>query len=359
MTRRLWLVGGGHAHAVLLRAWAGQRLPAGVTATLLSPSHQAPYSGMVPGWLAGHYRFDDICIDLRALAAAAGVGWRDGELRDLDAAARQLHLADGSTEHYDLLSLNVGSTLSPPDWPGVRMLALRPLSALQAAWGTVLAESPPSSVLTVGGGAAGVEATLAIIASLRQRHPLWQAPGRLVTRSKVLLEGFPPRAQRAAFDALARAGVAVQCSTDADPTMAPPRTLVLWAAGAASHPWQRRSALAQDAGGFIRTGATLCSTSHADVFASGDCASLPQPLPKAGVFAVRQGPLLARNLRAALEGRPLDAFTQNGEALALLSTADGHAIAARGVWSAAGPRIGKLLWRWKDYIDRAFVRGPG
>jgi len=358
MTRRLWLVGAGHAHAVLLRQWARQGLPAGVTATMLSPSHRAPYSGMVPGWLGGHYRFDEICVDMRALAATAGVGWRDGELRDVDAASRHLHLADGSTEGYDLLSLNVGSTLSPPDWPGVRMLALRPLSALHDAWDAVLDERPPSGVLTVGGGAAGVEATLAIIASLRQQHPLWQAPGRLVTRGRSLLEGFPTRAQRAAFDALACAGVAVQCSTDANAAMAPPRTLVLWAAGASAHAWQRRSALAQDAAGFIRTDATLQSTSHPEVFASGDCASLPQALPKAGVFAVRQGPLLARNLRAALDAQPLKAFTDDGKALALLSTADGRAIAARGAWSAAGPRLGKWLWRWKDHIDRAFVRGP-
>ena len=358
MTRRLWLVGAGHAHAVLLRQWSRQGLPAGVTATLLAPSHQAPYSGMVPGWLGGQYRFDDICIDMRALAAAAGVGWQDGELRELDAASRRLHLADGSSEAYDLLSLNVGSTLSPPAWPGVRMLALRPLSALHGAWGAVLAERPPSGVLTVGGGAAGVEATLAIIASLRQQHPLWQARGRLVTRSRSLLEGFPPRAQRAAFDALARAGVAVQCSTDANAAMAPPRTLVLWAAGAAAHAWQQRSELAQDESGFIRTETTLRSTSHAEVFASGDCASLPQSLPKAGVYAVRQGPLLAHNLRAVLEGKPLKAFTGDGKALALLSTADGRAIAARGAWSAAGPRLGTLLWRWKDHIDRAFVRGP-
>jgi NADH dehydrogenase FAD-containing subunit len=157
---------------------------------------------------------------------------------------------------------------------------------------------------------------------------------------------------------LARAGVAVQCSTDAEASMAPRGTLVLWAAGAVAHAWQDRSGLAQDVAGFIRTDTTLRSSSHPDVFASGDCASLPQPLPKAGVFAVRQGPLLAHNLRAALDGQPLKDFTRDGPALALLSTADGCAIALRGPWAVAGPHVGKLLWRWKDHIDRAFVRGP-
>jgi NADH dehydrogenase FAD-containing subunit len=357
--RRLWLVGGGHAHALLLRAWARQGLPADAAVTLLSPSPTTPYSGMVPGWLAGTYRFDEISIDMQALAARAGVVFRRGEVAGLDATARLLRLQDGAVEGFDLLSINVGSTLAPPAWPQVRVLPLRPLSALQTAWQAVQDGRPPSGLLTVGGGAAGVEATLAVASALRQLHPGWHGPGRLVERGKSLLAGLPPAAQRAAFDALARAGIAVQCSTAALPSMAPRGTLVLWAAGATAHAWQAASGPATDAGGFISTDATLRSTSHPQVFASGDCASLAQPLPKAGVYAVRQGPLLAHNLRAALAGQALKSFDGGGPALALLSTADGRAIAARGPWSASGPHIGKLLWRWKDRIDRAFVRGPG
>ncbi len=357
MMRRLWLVGGGHAHALVLREWVRTGRPANVDVTLLSPSALAPYSGMVPGWLAGRYLCEEICIDMRVLAERAGVVIREGELRALDADTRTLVLADGSREVYDLLSLNVGATLTPPTWPDARILALRPLAALPAAWAAVLEAPPPSAVLTVGGGAAGVEATLAVLASLRQRHAGWPGAGRLITRSTTLLEGFPAGAQRAAREALARAGVEVQCSVEAAESMAPRGTLVLWAAGATAHDWQLRCGLARDAGGFIRTEVTLRSASHPQVFASGDCASLPMPLPKSGVFAVRQGPLLARNLRAALDGQPLHAFTRNGAALALLSTADGRAIGARGAWSASGPHLGRLLWYWKDHIDRAFVRG--
>ena len=123
---------------------------------------------------------------------------------------------------------------------------------------------------------------------------------------------------------------------------------------------------------FIRVDAQLRSVSHPQVFAVGDCAhwSGDAPaagttgaraddgagLPKAGVYAVRMGPVLARNLRAALgQGAPVD-YRPQRRFLALLATADRQAIAAWNGWSAQGPRLGRWLWRWKDRIDRGFLR---
>ena len=93
--------------------------------------------------------------------------------------------------------------------------------------------------------------------------------------------------------------------------------------------------------------------SHPEVFAVGDCAAWEPPLPKAGVYAVRMGPVLTHNLRAALEGRALRSYSPQSKFLALLATGDGRAIASRGRWSAEG----RWLWRWKDHIDRSFLRG--
>lgn len=109
--KRVILVGAGHAHAQVLRRWADHPLP-GVELVMVSPVALAPYSGMVPGWLAGNYAFEEICIDVPALCAASGASFLRDELAALDAPRRRILLKSGVELDYDLLSLNVGSTLA-------------------------------------------------------------------------------------------------------------------------------------------------------------------------------------------------------------------------------------------------------
>jgi pyridine nucleotide-disulfide oxidoreductase family protein len=360
--RRLLLAGAGHAHAQVLRDWARAPLP-GVELVLVSPHALAPYSGMVPGWLAGQYSFDSICIDFRALAAAAGAHFMADALVGLDPVRQRAQLASGAQLDYALLSLNVGSTLQPPAGLPARVLALRPLGELHTAWNTLLptiaAERAdrPCRVLAVGGGAAGVESLLAVLASLRARQPGRDFSARLMTQSQTLLPGLAAGAVRAAQSALASAGVQLLTGTACTESAARDCELLLWATGALAQPWQAASGLALDAGGFVQVDARLRSLSHPTVFAVGDCAAFSPRLPKAGVHAVRMGPVLQHNLRAALTGQPLRAHHPEQRMLVLLSTADGRAIAARGGWSLSGPVLGRWAWRWKDWIDRRFVGG--
>jgi hypothetical protein len=262
------------------------------------------------------------------------------------------------------LSLNVGSTLHPPADAGARVLSLRPLGQLRAAFDALLEEpprpagAPPRRVVAVGGGAAGVEALLAVLARLRARHPQGRFEGALVTRGTALLPGIAPGAVRAMQQALARAGVRVHTGSGWSATMAAALgvgadDLLLWATGAEAHAWQRGSGLAVSARGFIRVDAQLRSTSHPQVYAVGDCAEWAEPLPKAGVYAVRMGPVLARNLRAALGRGQAATYVPQHRFLALLATADGRAVASWGPLSARG----RWVWRWKDHIDRGFLAG--
>ena len=355
--KRLVLIGAGHAHAQVLKDWITAPLRE-VELVLVSPSALAPYSGMVPGWLAGHYHFEDICIAFAALAAAAQARLLIDELVGLEPEHQRLQLRSGLVLDYDVLSLNVGSTLRPPPAPdGTRMLALRPLAGLRQAWEAMLAETaladaaPVRHVTAVGGGAAGIEALLATLARLRQRQPHRTDDGRLVSTGAALLPGMSRGAARRAEAALKAAGVSVQLSTSFDDTERHPGELVLWATGAEAHAWQRVCGLAVSAAGFIRVDPWLRSLSHPQVHAVGDCAEWAEPLPKAGVYAVRMGAVLSVNLRAALGDGALSAFHPQRRFLSLLSTADGRAIASWGRWSANG----RWVWRWKDHIDRAFV----
>jgi pyridine nucleotide-disulfide oxidoreductase family protein len=358
--KRLVLAGAGHAHAQVLLAWARQPVP-GTELVLVSPQSRAPYSGMVPGWLAGTYRFDEIVIDFAALCAAAGARWVQGELQSLDARRRRLQLSDGVTLDYDLLSLNLGSTLNPPATAAATMLSMRPLARLHEAWDGLLrrwqldTDDAPYRVTAVGGGAAGFESLLAALARLRAQRPQRRVAGCLVSRGNTLLPGVAPGAVRAAQRALAQAGVSLELGTPWSENLAARSDLVLWATGAEAHAWQadaqRRGGLAVSERGFIRVDPSLQSVSQQQVYAVGDCAEWAQPLPKAGVYAVRMGPVLDHNLRAALgQGAPI-AYVPQRRYLALLATADGSAIASRGRFGAAG----RWVWRWKDHIDRRFI----
>ncbi len=359
--KRLLLIGAGHAHAQVLKDWIARPLP-GCEVTVVSPHAVSPYSGMVPGWLAGSYCFDEIGIDFAALAAAAGAAFLLDEMTGLDPERRQVRLRGGGTLGYDVLSLNVGSTLTPPPellGGRARVLSMRPLGELRAAWDAVLGDprfagaDAPCVVTAVGGGAAGVESLLAVLKRLRELRGGRPVQAALATASATLLPGLAPAAARSAHAALARAGVAVQTGRSADASMASANDLVLWATGAEAHAWQPNCGLALSERGFIRIDAHMRSCSHPQVHAVGDCAEWASPLPKAGVFAVRMGPALSRNLRAALGAGPPVPYVPQRRYLALLSTADGRAIASWG----RGSLEGRLLWQWKDRIDRAFVRG--
>ena len=387
--KRLILAGAGHAHAQVLKDWITHPVP-NTELVVVSPSPLAPYSGMVPGWMAGRYAFDDICIDFAALCRAAGAQFLTDECSRLDVDLRRLVLHSGAALDYDLLSLNIGSTLHPPVAPagsGTQVLSLRPLGELRAAWDGLLgtlaqqpAQRRPLRITAVGGGAAGIEALLAVCARLAALQPAWTLEPTLISRSPTLLPGMGRGAADRAAAALRRAGAALRLNSAFDAHSLANIDVLLWATGAEAHAWPGHSGLAVGPQGFVCIDTQLRSVSHPFVFAVGDCADWTgvaarsadpraddhrrtasaaagaapdsgQALPKAGVFAVRMGPVLSHNLRASLQGTALLPHRPRRRYLALLATADGSAVAAWSGLAAQGPWV----WRWKDRIDRRFL----
>ena len=362
MSQRLVLAGAGHAHAQVLQAWRDAPLP-GTELVVVSPHALAPYSGMVPGWLAGTYRFDDIVIDFPALCRAAGARWIPSAIDRLDPDRQCVHLENGEALAYDRLSLNIGSTLIPPQGEfTAKVLSMRPLSQLRGDYEQLLdqwradSHDGPFRVTAIGGGAAGFESLLAVLRRLRQLRPDRRVHGALRARSAELLPGYPAAARRQAWQALQSAEADVQLGASWSDAVGRNSDLVLWATGAQAHAWQRTSArrggLAVSADGFVLIDDSLRSVSHPNIFAAGDCAHWRAPLPKAGVYAVRMGPVLAHNLHAASAGLALQTYAPQKNFLSLLATADGRAIASRGALSLSG----RWAWRLKDRIDRGFVR---
>lgn len=360
--KRLLLAGAGHANAQLLKHFADHPDDR-VSITIVTPTTLAPYSGMVPGWLAGTYDFSEICIDFKALAHAANAELVLDEIASLDPDRQIARLNSGTELFYDVLAVNVGSTLRPPTLQHAQLLSLRPLGRLRKSWDDLLVElrsnSPqrPLVVTAVGGGAAGIEAVLASVTKLRALQPHQEIAGRLVTRSLDILPGFPRRTKRFAKLALQRSSVTVYTNTEFTPEIDQDSDIVLWATGAQPHEWHAASGLKLSDRGFIQVDRYLRSVSHPNVFAVGDCAEWWDPLPKAGVYAVRMGPYLTHNVGVALSSNGLlKPYRPQRNFLVLLATGDGRAIGSRG-WAGLGgsPLVGKLMWRWKDHIDRKFL----
>jgi pyridine nucleotide-disulfide oxidoreductase family protein len=364
---RLVLVGGGHAHLHVLADLAARPL-SGVEATLVSPSAWHHYSGMVPGFLQGVYAEGELAIDLASLAARA-------RARLVEAPAERIAIPDrtvdagGASLPFDVLSLDVGADPAGLDAPGagehaVTVRPMRQAVALRARIDALAgpARRGPVRVTVVGAGAGGVEVALALHRRIRNAGSRPELT--LVEAASDVLPDYAPPVRRRAARILAARGVAVTIgravsrveasAVQLDDGARVPADLVVWLAGAAGPALLRSAGLALDPRGFLLVGSTLRVVGGAPVWGAGDCATLAAhpETPKAGVYAVRQGPVLARNLRAALgEGSPAPYVPQR-TFLSLLNTADGKALLRwHGVVSHS-----RVAWWLKDRIDRRFVR---
>jgi selenide,water dikinase len=367
------LVGAGHSHVTVLRMFGMKPIP-GVRFTLISREVHTPYSGMLPGLIAGHYALDDAHIDTGPLTRRAGARLYQDEVVDLDLAARRVICRHRPPVPYDLLSLNIGSTPNTADVPGASEHAipvkpidgfLRRFEGLEAR---VLARQGCARVALVGAGAGGVELILSVEHRLREevRRAGFDAGGLsfvLVSDLADILPSFPA-AFRSRFRAiLAGRGIAVVTGAPVTAVEAGRLVLdghapieadeILWTTQAAPARWLARVGLPVDARGFLKVDDTLRVAGHHEVFAAGDTiAFAPRELPKSGVYAVRAGPVLADNIRRTLTGRSLRPFRPQREALYLISTGERHALGTRNGLMVEGAWV----WRWKDWIDRRFMR---
>ncbi len=358
LTRDLVLIGGGHTHALVLRKWGMNPLP-GARLTVINPGPTAPYSGMLPGFVAGHYDRSDLDIDLVRLARFAGARVILGAVSNIDRDARTVHVAGYPPIAFDVASVNVGITSDMPDLPGFATHAVpaKPLGPFAAKWANYVAGDGPASVAVIGGGVAGVELVMAMAHALRTRGR--KAQISLIDNAQALTAAAPKAAgtiraamtdlgitviEQATITEITETGLVLQDGTRiaAD--------FITGAAGARPYNWIEGTGLDLHEG-FIKVDGHLQSSDPA-IFAAGDCAHLfESPRPKAGVFAVREAPVLFNNLRAALGAGRMRRYVPQGDYLKLISLGGKSALGERLGTSFSGP----LMWKWKDHIDQTFM----
>lgn len=354
------LIGGGHTHALVLRMFAMDPVP-GLRLTVINPDPAAPYTGMLPGHIAGHYPRDALMIDLMRLARFAGARIILDRATGIDREARRILLAGRPPIRFDLCSIDIGIGSGLPEVPGFAEhgVAAKPLGDYADRWEAFVARALPAPRLTIlGAGVGGVELALA------SAHRLGTLGARaqitLIDRSETPLAGLGTSARTALLAALASAGVTLRTGASArtvtegaveltDGTVLP-SDFTLSVAGARPQGWLEGTGLALH-DGFVTVSPTL-QTSDPAILAPGDCAHLGfAPRPKAGVYAVRAAPVLHHNLRALLTGKPLQRFRPQRDYLKLVSLGGKRALADRSGLGTGGA----WLWRLKDRIDRTFM----
>ena len=361
-TGELVLVGGGHAQVALLKSLAMKPVT-GLRTTLICPDVQTPYSGMLPGYVEGVWKAQDIHIDLARLTQMAGARLIVAAATRLAVDDRLVHVETRPPVHFDILSVNVGGA---PDLNAIQGAAdhcipVKPIGRFRSQLAALTARGYPQQLAIIGGGAAGCELALAL-------SKQWQdATGRrpeitIFARGARLVPEMPARAARLIFEALTRIGATVHCGRAVTSVEAGSLQLqdgsrhefgaCFLVTSVAAPQWIADSGLDLDEHGFLKVNRTLQSSSHPFVFAAGDIASIADDKrPKSGVYAVRAGPVLAHNVRQHLHGRRLKRWSPQSKALAIIGTADGKAIAVRGAHASAS----RAWWWLKTWIDRRWM----
>ena len=373
--RDLLLLGGGHSHVQVLKHFAMHPVP-GVRLTLISDDYVSPYSGMVPGYIAGHYSLDEVQIALGPLCRRAGARFICANVTGLDRDSRRVLMAGRPALRYDVLSINSGAQ---PDLQGMPGIAVKPISRFLSQWPELLATmrsqlaSDSSSsgrrmrgVMLVGAGAGGIELAFACRASLPAQVPIKLVGPTLLPGSNRIAKKLVRRAmceknivyitQRVTKARTTAEGFSV---TLANETIEETGQL-LWVTDVCAPNWLAESGLDCDDKGFVSVNESMQSINDSHIFVAGDAAHLQgQERAKAGVFAVRVAPVLAKNLARAVQGLPLQGprsrFRPQSSFLTLIGLGAPDrpdAIAIRGSWASRS----KIFWRLKERIDRRFVR---
>ncbi len=375
IVKHLVLVGGGHSHLAVLKNLGMKPIP-GLAVTLISKDIVTPYSGAMPAYIAGRIDFEEMHIDLRPLAQFAKVRLIQAELTSIDFESKRISIPGRPNIYFDAIALNIGSKPNAEAIKGAgkHALAVKPIELFLQQWQKIsaaalasISNNIPYNLVFVGGGPASVELALAAQTQLLNSAGSTSSKKSmlkitLVTRSSSVLGALNTKAKRLISEVLAKRHIDVITDTKVvefthskvicEDGLEIPTNSTIYATGASIEQWPILNGLQQSSDGFVEVNTHLQSTSHPFVFVAGDAASIKgYPRPKSGVYAVRQGAPLAKNLRRFLTGKSLVKYRPQKDALALINLSDSTSVAVRGEWCFHG----KAIWALKHRIDSQFV----
>ena len=366
--RHVVLLGVGHTNAHVLRMWR-MHAPPDTDLTCISNFPVVTYSGMLPAVLAGQFPKEAMEIDLVRLCESASARLITDPVIGIDHARRELRFENRPNVPFDFLSIGIGSvpTLGDVEIQGDQLIRIKPMQTFLDRMRTAIESAVANSnrenlkVVVVGSGVAGIEVAFCLppfLATVTDRR----CDLKVMTRSETVVPDLEPRTRRFVSAELERRGITVSVNSEVkqilpnsivlhDSTQVE-ADLVIWATGAAPPPLLAQLGLAVNSRGFLETKATLESTSAGGVFAVGDTGSIRDvSLPKAGVFAVRQSPVLWENLHRYLDGKPLQEYRPQRSFMKLINLGDGRAV---GQWKRLTFSGRWVLWL-KHHIDSGFM----
>lgn len=371
--KTLVLIGGGHSHVAVLRSFGMLPIPS-LRLILISRDICSPYSGMLPGYLAGIYNYDDCHIELRSLAQFANAAFIHAEVNYIDIEHKQIFCHHRPPLYFDILSINIGSKPYTTRIPGAAELAftVKPIDQFLGKWEQLIQKLKTAQkelkIGIVGAGAGGVEISLCVqhrinIMQLDKHNTLNQYEIHLLTDGENILPTHNQKVREIFERILTERKIKVHTRHQVievknnilccDNEKQLPMDVVIWVTHASAPKWLEESGLATDEFGFVCVNDYLQSTSHPHIFAVGDIASsINHPRPKSGVFAVKQGPYLTTNLRRIFHGQALLKYIPQQKFLSLISTGNKYAVASRGKLAIEG----RWVWNIKNFIDRRFMR---
>lgn len=366
--RNIVLLGIGHTNAHVVRMWGMQPL-ADTALTCISDYPVATYSGMLPAVLAGQQSPEDMQIDLVKLCGSVGARLITDQVTTIDTDRRQIHFTERPPVPFDVLSIGLGSvpTVTGVQIEGASLLKIKPMQTFLDRLSTALQQISQRvsdreiRIVVAGSGAAGIEIAFCLPPFIRT-HTASDFCLSVVTRSDDILPGAGTSLRSRVRNELSRRQINVNTSStivrvshdglELNDETRLSSDLVIWATGAAAPSVLADFNLPRDSRGFLATNDTLQSTSLAPVFAVGDTGTIMgTELPKAGVYAVRQGPILWQNIQRMLARRRLISYTPQKSFLKLLNTGDGRAI---GEWKGFS-FAGRWVMNLKHRIDSRFM----
>ncbi len=375
----LVLLGGGHANIQVLKMLAMNPI-GGVRITLISDQTHSPYSGMIPGYLAGYYSYEECHFDLRRICEELGQRFIKANIIGIDTQRKKVRLENRAEIGYDCASINVG--IEPArienalDEAALKLIPLKPISRFIAHWDRLIDDlnnykgSDSLQFAVVGAGASGVE--ISIILKMLIDKNKWNAEVSLIQRHEFLVSAKDLSAQRKLLKTLEELGIKVFKSTEAlkeqenglvlkdDQGIIQTKDFyrVLTATQASAPQWFKHSGLPVNPDGFVKVAGTLRVENESELFAAGDCIHFsPSPLKKAGVYAVRQGMVLEHNIRAFFTGKSaLKNFHPKKNVLSLITIGERKALVHQDSASMLRWMWPSLLWTVKDGIDRRFMK---